>query len=275
VLQSGRGHFTGYADALCRSLGKQRAGSTYQASQFPLALRVTSPDGGWLGTQWKGNLFGTDEQERRQHLTCGSNPKVCAPPFYGWVAIGRPPATPDAGPRALILIQSSFSPTASVTTTAARICRPRAVECDSPSAVALAGFHGVQVDGQTNGSGRHGMIPFAPPSTYAGKAFGDGSPDLIEIDGAHPFRVSVLDVRGRTVVVFVGTLVLSRDEFAAFLPRADGVLATLRFPTGGRAVSQAMPRRRSLPERRRTTAITSATATKNSSGIIWPTSTAA
>ena len=50
------------------------------------------------------------------------------------------------------------------------------------------------------------------------------------IVAGHAFRFYVLDVHGRTVVAFVGTEVMTADEFDAFLPSADALLQTLRFP---------------------------------------------
>jgi hypothetical protein len=205
-------------------------GTAYQASQFPVPLRVNAPEGGWGGAQWKANQF-SPEAIRHQHLTCGSNPKVCAPPYYGWVTIGTNPST--SPPRGLVVILSSFSPTPSVATTAARLCRTRSVACQSPSPVTIAGFHGLQLDGETRSARGNILIPFTDPSLYAGKALGDGSGDAIWVDGAHPFRATVLDVRGKTVVVFVGSPVLSPDQFAAFLPKADRLLGSLRFSKGG------------------------------------------
>src|SRR5712691_6165340 len=46
---------------------------TYQASQFPFALRVTPPDGSWSGVQWKSH----------------SDRYGGGPPFYGWAALGQ------------------------------------------------------------------------------------------------------------------------------------------------------------------------------------------
>ena len=44
-------------------------------------------------------------------------------------------------------------------------------------------------------------------------------------------RFTILNVRGKTVVVFVGRYSwMSADQFAAFLPKADRILASLRFP---------------------------------------------
>ena len=46
----------------------------------------------------------------------------------------------------------------------------------------------------------------------------------------HPFRFTVLNVKGKTVVVLVGSLVLTQDEFGGFVSQADRVLMSLKFP---------------------------------------------
>ena len=48
---------------------KLAVGITYQASSFPLKLRVTPPDGSWGGAQWK------------------TSPLKNVAPFYGWVVL--------------------------------------------------------------------------------------------------------------------------------------------------------------------------------------------
>src|SRR5438093_1057519 len=53
-----------------------KAGVTYQASEFPIALRVTPTDGTWAGTQWKTSSHGQ--------------------PAFGWTAFGQGP--PNKGP---------------------------------------------------------------------------------------------------------------------------------------------------------------------------------
>jgi hypothetical protein len=44
------------------------------------------------------------------------------------------------------------------------------------------------------------------------------------------FRVIVLNVRGKTVVVFVESGGLPAEQFPAFLTKADRILETVRFP---------------------------------------------
>ena len=70
---------------------------TYQASRFPIALRVTPPNASWGAAQWKANLFAPDEIARR-HLKCSTTPAVCKPPYYGWVAIGPAGTYPGRRP---------------------------------------------------------------------------------------------------------------------------------------------------------------------------------
>ena len=84
----------------------------------------------------------------------------------------------------------------------------------------------LEFDGQTTG-GKHFFIPFGPPSHGAAGS----AADLVAMDGAgHPFHFDVIDVRGRTVVVLVGSLVLAPEAFTAFLAKADVLLQSLRFP---------------------------------------------
>ena len=202
-----------------------RAGVVLRASEFPLPVRVTPPDGSWTGAQWKANTFTPDEIKQR-HLKCSSSPAVCRPPYFGWVAIAKGGASPAPAPQALILIMTGYSRTPTVATTVANLrTRGHGATYGPATMVKVAGFTGTQFDGRLVGP-KHVFVPFSPPSHAAG-----GNPDAIETDGAgHPFRFVVLNVRGKTVVVFVGSLVMSADQFAAFLPEADGILESLTFP---------------------------------------------
>lgn len=204
-----------------------RTDVTYEATDFPFALRVTPPDSTWAGAQWKQNKFNPYEIELR-HLTCSTNPAVCAPPYFGWVGIGRGGTDPKVAPRALILVLAGYQRTPSVAATVEGLrTRGHGATYEPPTKIELAGFAGVQLDGEVVGP-RHVFVPFSPPTKKA-----TGFPDAIELDGAgHGFRFYVLDVRGKTVVLFVGSYVMSPAEFAAFLPQADGILRSIRFPKG-------------------------------------------
>ena len=200
-------------------------GVTYQASEFPLPVRVTPPDGSWTGAQWKANTFPPDEIQQR-HLKCSTSPAVCRPPYFGWVAIGKGGAATSAPPRALILIMAGYSGTPTVAATVSNLrTRGHGATYEPTTTVKVAGFSGLQFDGRLVGP-EHVFVPFSPPSHAAG-----GKADAIVEDGVgHAFRLIVLNVRGTTVVVFIGSLVMSADQFATFLPEADGILKSLKFP---------------------------------------------
>jgi hypothetical protein len=202
-----------------------RAHLAYQASLFPVAVRIAAPDKSWSGTQWKANLF-SPEDIATHHLTCHTNPGVCRPPYYGWVAIGQTGTPGNHPPLDLILIMTGYTRTPSVTSTVASLrTRGHGATYEPTVPVKLAGFSGFQFDGQVVAA-KHIFIPFSPLTHKA-----TGHADEIEMDGAgHSFRFIVLDVRGRTVIVMVSSIVMPVDQFTSFLPRADALLASLRFP---------------------------------------------
>ena len=201
-----------------------RAGVAYQASEFPIAFRVTPPDGSWGGAQWKANRFSPEEIEQK-HLTCSTNPGVCAPPYYGWVTHGQGFSNVNAPPRSLIIVMTSFSRTPSVAAAVESLrTRGHGATYEQASSVKIGGFSGIRFDGQVTGP-RHVFIPFSPRTSKA-TGFADG----IYVDQPAPFRFIVLNVRGKTVVVMVSSLVMSADEFTAYLPKTDAIVSSLRFP---------------------------------------------
>ena len=177
----------------------------------------------WVWRQ--ANLFSPEDIKRR-HLTCSTNPGVCRPPYYGWVAIGQTGTPGNHAPQDLILIMTGYARTPSVAATVASLrTRGHGATYEPTTAVKLAGFPGRQFDGRIVGT-KHVFIPFSAPSHKA-----TGYADEIELDGAgNAFRLIVLNVRGRTVVVFVSSIVMSADQFTAFLPHADVLLGSLEFP---------------------------------------------
>src|SRR5712691_4309249 len=187
-------------------LARLRAGVTYTASQVPLALRLTPPDGGWTGAQWKSARLGE---------------RGGGPPFYGWAAIGKggnSAAVP--APRGLIVITTAYARTPSVAQTVARLrSRGRYATYEPASPVKLAGFSGVQFDGRVDPGRLHVFAPFSDANHFQ---------DAFYVDGSELFRVIVLNVRAKTVVVFVDSFALSADEFPAFLAEADRMLSSLR-----------------------------------------------
>ena len=72
------------------------------------------------------------------------------------------------------------------------------------------------------------FIPFSAAS-HAAKYY----PDEYPVYG-DAFRVLVLDVRGKTVVVYIENVALPPAQFPAFLTKAEQILRSLRFPTSAK-----------------------------------------
>ena len=206
-------------------MSKLVSGVTYQASQFPIALRVT-PVGAWSGSQWKANNYPPDELQRR-HLHCPGPGSACKPPYYGWVGIGKGGISPTTAPKGLIVVESGFSPTPSVAATVDSLrTRGHGATYQDSSPVTVAGFNGVQFDGQVTGP-KHAFIPFSPRTT---KATGFADAIWFEQGEGNLFRFIVLNVRGRTVVVLITNAGLPANQFPTFLTQTDQILSSLRFP---------------------------------------------
>jgi hypothetical protein len=95
---------------------------------------------------------------------------------------------------------------------------------EATSPVKLGASSGLQFDGTVVGK-EHVFIPFSPRSTDA-----RWYPDNYGMAQGTVFRIIALNVRGKTVVVYLENLKLPADEFPAFLTKADALLKTLRFP---------------------------------------------
>jgi len=190
-----------------------RSGVTYQASQFPLALRVTLPDASWSGAQWKS---GSD------YFRGGG------PPHFGWVHFGRGSAT--AIPLGLISIMTAYARTPSVAATVQVLrTRGRGAAYGVTTSVQLGGFRGLQFDGTIVGPKNydhvgHFFIPFSPRS-HAAKYYADEYGVYGDV-----FRVIVLGVHGKTIVVIIENVALPTERFSAFLAKASQLLGRLRFP---------------------------------------------
>ncbi len=188
-----------------------RAKVAYQASTFPLALRLTPPDGSWSGAQWKTGKG-----------SCGGGTGR-RPPYFGWVAVDQ--GSGSALPRGVIEIMTAYARTPLVATTLNALrTRGRGATYQATSQVKLAGFSGSQFDGQVVGR-NHLFFPFTPV-THAAVCH----PDAQEFSQGEAFRIIVLNVRGKTVVVELDSAALPPEQFPAFLAKADRILKSLRFP---------------------------------------------
>lgn len=177
------------------------SGSIYRAHLFPLPIHVKIPAGVWVGAQW-------------------TSQKAKEPPAFGWVEFGQP------GAKGLIQIMTAYGKTPSVSATV-RSLRTRGVGAtyQSTKNVSVVGFRGSQFDGQITGAGGHNFIPFTPPNQP-----GNSLPkDHFGMDGGEVFRITVLNVRGKTTVIAEENFRLPPAQFADFVASGDMLLATLRF----------------------------------------------
>jgi hypothetical protein len=200
------------APRMMGTLAHLRAGVTYQASRLPLAVRLTPPDGSWAGAQWKSARLGF---------------RGGGPPFFGWAAVGEGGGGGSFSlepPRGLIVIMTAYAKTPSVAPTVARL-RSQGLWATygAASHVRVAGFSALEFDGQVAAGRTHVFVPFSETNHFE---------DAFFVGGSEAFRVIVLGVRGKTVVVFIDSVALPPDEFPTFLTKANAILASLRFPKG-------------------------------------------
>jgi hypothetical protein len=188
-------------------LSPLKAAVAYQASKFPLALRVTAPDATWLGAQWKLSARGF-------HST--------KPPFFGWVALSD--SFQNAAPQGLIEIFASYVRTPSVAVTVRNLKFGHGATYQATSPTTLAGFSGSQFEGTVTGK-THTFIPFTKRQNIA-RYYGDAN----HLDKGEMFRIMVLNVRSRTVVVYINSAALPPADFPTFLTKATNVLKSLKFP---------------------------------------------
>jgi hypothetical protein len=188
-----------------------RAGVTYEAKRaFPIVLHLMPPDGSWSGAQWKTSARGAHSY---------------MPPFVGGVGAVQTPDTPGTEPLGAITIVTSYARTRSATATANYLrTRGHGATYEPTSHVVLAGFSGIQFDGAITGN-KHVFIPFTPQASNA-RYYGDS----FVLEKSAIFRIIVLQVRAKTVVVFIDPVALRPDQFPALLVKADSILKSLKFP---------------------------------------------
>ncbi len=184
-----------------------KAGATYQASLFPIALRIT-PHSAWWGNQYRTTGRGK--------------------PLFGWAQFARP------GVKGAISLMTAYGPTPSVAATIARLqaggSHPPGptgggTEFGAASPVTIAGYTGEQFDGDVWGIYGHKWVPFTP------KTHGATPADAWASHQGEAFRIIALDVKGKTMVIFLESAELPAAQFPAFLAPAARLLESLRFPS--------------------------------------------
>jgi hypothetical protein len=191
-------------------VAKLATGATYKASDFPLPIRVTAPDGSWGGAQWKSD-------SSFQHT------KSTVAPFYGWVTFEQHDTQVAQG---AVTIMTPYGSTPTVAAMVAGLrTRGHGATYEATSPVKLGGYSGVQFDGKVVGK-EHVFIPFSPKSTVA-----KWYPDNYAMGKGEVFRIIVIGVRGKSVVLYLENAELPPNQFPAFLDRVDTLLKTLKFAT--------------------------------------------
>ncbi len=192
------------------------AATTYQASLFPIPLHVRVPTPGWSGVQWKS---GSD------YFRGGG------PPNYGWVHSrprihDRAGAGPDLNHDRLHP-HSLGHPNGERAAHARPRCNLRPDLTGDRRRLPWDPVRRPDHRRQELRSHRaHHFIPFSPVS-HAAKYYPDEYPVYGDI-----FRVIVLNVRGKTVVVYIENVALPPQEFPTFLTKSEQMLGSLRFPAG-------------------------------------------
>lgn len=184
-------------------------GVAYTAHQLPVSIRLTPQGGGWTGAQWKS--------ARLVHGTGGA-------PYFGWAAIARGGNSVGVPvPRGMLVIMTAYGPTRSVAHTVAQL-RANVVHVAyrPTTSVRVGGFAGKQFDGEVDQGRLHVFMPFGDINHFADAFFAGPS---------EQFRVIVLNVRGKTVVIYIDSVALPPDQFPGFLSKADQLLGSLRFPS--------------------------------------------
>ena len=179
------------------------AGTPYTARLFPVAVRLTAPEGEWLGGQ-------------------GQSFQIQTPtPAFGWIELLSAPA---GKPRGAIFAITSYGRTPSVAATVNGLkSRGTGAAYQPPTPVKLAGFSGTQLDGTVVGAS-HVFVPFSPPAHRA--AF---YPDAFKLGHGELFRILVLDIKGKTVAFFIENAALPAAQFPSFLNTANQVLGSVRL----------------------------------------------
>jgi len=206
------------------TLTRLRPRATYKATKFPFPIRLTPPDASWSGAQWKtGRLYPAFAESHG--IADGGDP-----PHFGWVAVAHAGSSLTAPPLGLVTIVTAHARTPSLAATVRSLrTRGHGATYGPTSPVTIAGFRGTQFDGEIVGPKRdhigHIFVPFTPPT--AGAHY---HPDEYPVYG-DVFRITVLNVHGKSVVVYIENAELPADQFPAFLTRTNQILASLRFPS--------------------------------------------
>jgi len=200
-------------------------GSVYRASRFRVALRIRPPDARWGGVQLESGNY-RFIQLAHEH------------------ASGTPPLT-GVG---YVTLESANGSTPSAAAAIRRLHATPQIDAGPITSTRVAGFTGQQFDATVVGVDHTrysprgaGGISLAPFTTnrhcgFCTKTMHGETRDAKFAGTGELFRIMALDVRGKTVVIYVESTFAIQPRFPptktfpTFLPYAKQMLAALRFP---------------------------------------------
>ena len=195
-------------------------GATYQASSFPIPIRLRVPDDTWGGGQYQSGRF---RFVQLHHMRPDG-----APPMHGW---------------GFVTIETGTGPTAPVESIVRRLHATPHIEAGPITAARVTGFPGKRFDATIVGTDRAkprgiSLAPFTPNHHcgFCTRTMRGETQDHKWAALGQVFRIIVLNVRGKTVVIYVESGFANqpdfppKENFPTFLPYARQMLSTLTFP---------------------------------------------
>jgi hypothetical protein len=194
-------------------------GVAYQASTFPLGIRLRPPDDRWAGVQIQSRRYGFVQLH---HLRTGNVP------LHGW---------------GYMTIEAAAVPTPAVATVVRRLHATPRLDAGPVTAAHVAGFSGQRFDATVVGTDRPKPlgISVAPYTInrhcgFCTRTMNGKTQDHKYAWKGEVLRVIIIDVRGTTVVIYLESAVANQPDypdaevFPTFLPYARQMLSTLEFP---------------------------------------------
>jgi len=192
-------------------------GVTYTPSTFAIPVRLQPPDGNWEGVQLQSGPY---RFIQLMHRRTGNVP------VHG---------------RGVITIEASTGPTPSVAKTVQRLHATPKMRVSAVTPVRVAGFRGSAFDASITGtdpaSTGISLTPFTTPKHcgYCEVTLNHKGLDNRFEGKGQLLRIMAIDVRGKTVLVFLESDFPqpgypAEKTFPTFVPYAQKLLATLRFP---------------------------------------------
>jgi hypothetical protein len=198
-------------------------GVTYTASTFPIAIRVRTPDALWGGAQFQSGRF---RFLQLTHLRAGSRP------LHG---VGY------------ITLESAKGSTPSAATAIKQLHATPLIKAGPIRPIHVAGFTGRQFDATVvgidrtryspSGAGGISLTPFMTNRHcgFCTKTMQGETQDAKFAGEGQLFRIIALDVRGKTVVIYLESTYAIQPKYPptqtypTFLPYAQQMLSKTRF----------------------------------------------